>query len=90
MPPTVLHRVTFSSKPSGFLAPDERTLVVHIVNAQDKDAAIALKRQIRNCGYRGADRYERSRRCGHPTGARGGGWDFLRHAAKAIDANVSL
>lgn len=30
-------------KPTAFLSPDNRTLVVHIVNAQDKDAAILLK-----------------------------------------------
>jgi O-glycosyl hydrolase len=30
-------------KPTAFLAPDDSTLVVHIVNAQDKDAPIALK-----------------------------------------------
>jgi O-glycosyl hydrolase len=30
-------------KPTAFLAPDDSTLVVHIVNAQDKDAPIALR-----------------------------------------------
>ena len=30
-------------KPTAFLAPDGRTLVVHVVNAQDKDAAVTLK-----------------------------------------------
>ncbi len=30
-------------KPTGFLSADGRTLVVHIVNVQDKDASIALK-----------------------------------------------
>jgi glucuronoarabinoxylan endo-1,4-beta-xylanase len=30
-------------RPTAFLAPDGRTLIVHIVNVQDKDARIALK-----------------------------------------------
>lgn len=39
----VIGRVVKGVKPTAFLAPDSRTLVVHIVNAQDKDAPIALK-----------------------------------------------
>jgi hypothetical protein len=35
--------VVESVKPTAFLAPDDSMLVVHIVNAQDKDAPIALK-----------------------------------------------
>jgi hypothetical protein len=30
-------------KPTAFLAPEDRALVVHVVNASDKDAPIALK-----------------------------------------------
>jgi O-glycosyl hydrolase len=39
----VAGRDAVAVKPTAFLAPDNRTLVVHIVNAQDKDAPIALK-----------------------------------------------
>lgn len=39
----VAGRAAAAVKPTAFLAADGRTLVVHIVNAQDKDAAIALK-----------------------------------------------
>jgi Glycosyl hydrolase family 30 beta sandwich domain len=40
---SVTGRSAAGVKPTAFLAPDDRTLVVHIVNAQDKDAPIALK-----------------------------------------------
>jgi len=40
---SVTGRAAAGVKPTAFLAPDSRTLVVHIVNTQDKDAAIALK-----------------------------------------------
>jgi len=36
-------RAAESVKPTAFLVADERSLVIHIVNAQDKDAPIALK-----------------------------------------------
>jgi O-glycosyl hydrolase len=39
----VTGRAADGVKPTAFIAPDSRTLVVHIVNAQDKDAPIALK-----------------------------------------------
>jgi O-glycosyl hydrolase len=39
----VTGRAATGVKPTAFLAPDSRTLVVHIVNAQDKNAPIALK-----------------------------------------------
>ena len=39
----VTGRAAAGVKPTAFLAPDDRTLVVHIVNAQDKDAPIVLK-----------------------------------------------
>jgi O-glycosyl hydrolase len=39
----VTGRAVVGVKPTAFLAPDGHALVVHIVNAQDKDAPIALK-----------------------------------------------
>ena len=39
----VVGRAAERVKATAFLAPDNRTLVVHVVNAQDKDAAITLK-----------------------------------------------
>lgn len=36
-------RAAVGVKPTAFLAPDDSSLVVHIVNAQDKDARITLK-----------------------------------------------
>ena len=39
----VTGRATDGVKPTAFLAPDNRSLVVHLVNAQDKDAPITLK-----------------------------------------------
>jgi hypothetical protein len=38
-----LSRAAAGVKPTAFLAADDRALVVHVVNAQDKDAPIALK-----------------------------------------------
>ena len=40
---TLAGRGAAGVKPTAFLAADSRTLVVHIVNAQDRDAPIALK-----------------------------------------------
>jgi Glycosyl hydrolase family 30 beta sandwich domain len=39
----VTGRAAKAVKPTAFLAADNLTLVVHVVNAQDKDAPIALK-----------------------------------------------
>ena len=39
----VTGRTAEGLKPTAFLAPENRTLVVHIVNAQDKDAPVAIK-----------------------------------------------
>lgn len=39
----VIGRAAVSVKPTAFLAADSSTLVIHIVNSQDNDAAIALK-----------------------------------------------
>jgi O-glycosyl hydrolase len=39
----VVGRAAAGVRPTAFLAPDDRVLVVHIVNAQDKEARIALK-----------------------------------------------
>ncbi len=36
-------RAAAGVKPTAFLAPDDSTLVVHVVNAQDKEAPVALK-----------------------------------------------
>jgi hypothetical protein len=39
----VAGRATAAVKPTAFLAPDGRTLVVHVVNAQDRGAPIVIK-----------------------------------------------
>lgn len=40
---SVLGRVPNGLKTTAFLAPDNRTLIIHIVNPQDRDAGISLK-----------------------------------------------